>query len=365
MENLEDVVRSNLDLLQIVADRLIIDDTGMLPWDEALLIANEREVLEILHRLKAQEYIFLCGQHACKKIIDSDVLKRFIENEYFSNSVYAEVVLKALQRLTPETCILHPVGISYFTRSTLERITTFKDYAGAPLKSGYFINVHVGKESNRELKLNPAEYRTDQIKPCRYKMMALQVALPNHSNMLIIDNDMKTIEHFEPNGAYFTSNPKLNKRVESDFKKLGKLLFPGYTYIPRSETCIKLPLFIGRGPQGLVHFSQEWKNNTCVIWSLWYAYLRMTQPGLSREEVLHTAYTYLTGKNYDELEHFITKLVSNLTATLQIRQEPFEYRVQGRSIFKNIDIPEFDFLPSDFDMDTFIRGLDTTPPNHQ
>ena len=141
-----------------------------------------------------------------------------------------------------------------------------------------------------------------------------------HANILLINLVKKTFERFEPYGRvkHFTEREVLVARGFDDyFKQLIK--GTGYTYYKPNRFC---PL---KGPQELEENYLENQNSEdssekdtdpegmCGAWSLWYADLRMSNPSISRKEIINKAIIRLD-KNDASLRAFIrnySKFVTN------------------------------------------------------
>jgi len=135
------------------------------------------------------------------------------------------------------------------------------------------------------------------------KILPILLNTPSHSNMLIINNCINTVELFEPHGAFETSvNTKTNERRVDNIRKFVSELNEKnldkniYTFIPPVEVCPKGY----KGFQYYEHKSLEYckkieivngipiKNEKgyCSAWSIWYLDIRLKNPYIQPEKLL-------------------------------------------------------------------------------
>lgn len=141
-----------------------------------------------------------------------------------------------------------------------------------------------------------------------------------HSNFLIMDKKLKTVEQFEPHGYYYdTFNIKeLENNLKYFFRKFG------YTFIPVNRVCP----FIG--PQTIENRAPKLKeidtSGYCIVWSILYADLRLSYPDIPplvlQEKLLNTVSSnpeilLITIRNYSYFIQQIGKKFLNLSAKEQ------------------------------------------------
>lgn len=125
----------------------------------------------------------------------------------------------------------------------------------------------------------------------RYVPITVNIKLPTHShaNIILIDNELKNIEYFEPHGykkeestlenipyAYYS---KL-KIIKSFFLKI----LPGYNFINASDYFKK---------QGF-QMKHDARHGYCVTWSLLYLHYRLLNPYISIDILIKYLYYNIT-----------------------------------------------------------------------
>lgn len=182
-----------------------------------------------------------------------------------------------------------------------------------------------------------------ETKSCNKRFVILPVFIEwfnnygGHINMILIDNQEKTIERFEPNKHsvekhYGTS---IFIKLDNQIKKL----FPSYKYYPPSSFAPFKLLFQDIERSNLRHgiMTPEQKNDTlgyCGVWSIWYAEMRLKNPNLDRKKLLqksleillkyeHSLRTFIRSYSF-ELIKFRTKTIkkhSNVCKKLQFKDK--------------------------------------------
>ncbi len=169
----------------------------------------------------------------------------------------------------------------------------------------------------------------DYIKNCYNNPIKRFIMIPltfhcldenNHSNFLIYDKKLDTLERFEPNG--FTVGDCYNK-VDNLIVKLFKKNFSHeFTYFKPLDFC---PLenfqYIA------THQAKpEEDSGYCLYWSLWYAHLRLLNPDVDKNILIKKAINSL---KRDKI-HFNTfidrysRFISNITAEVISSKNPEE-----------------------------------------
>ncbi len=108
--------------------------------------------------------------------------------------------------------------------------------------------------------------------------LGIDTATGSHANILIIDNNNKTIERFEPNGknsprGFYYNQDLLDNLLKNKFNQL----LPEYKYYSPTEY---LPTI---GFQLLETVEDKCKkigdpNGFCAVWCIWWAEQRITNP---------------------------------------------------------------------------------------
>ena len=110
----------------------------------------------------------------------------------------------------------------------------------------------------------------------------------DHSNVVIIDKERRTIERYEPYG-HLPPEARAAYRIDeldANFVEVASFS-PGYKYVPPSEVC---PTF---GPQRWEESIMQQQHRVegdpttgfCIWWSLWFADRRLKYPNLSTKRL--------------------------------------------------------------------------------
>jgi hypothetical protein len=151
---------------------------------------------------------------------------------------------------------------------------------------------------------NSIDFFKQLINNCNKRFVIIPIlilvsGISGHANMLIVDKVDGTVEHFEPHGkllgnilgsisSFFNLNGGTN--LYGYFKELFNSI--GYAYLSPNQTC---PLI---GPQMIEELVlchelmiPQIKNKIgmCMIWSLFYAHLRLTYPDAEPVELINNA----------------------------------------------------------------------------
>lgn len=124
-----------------------------------------------------------------------------------------------------------------------------------------------------------------QVKYCGLKTMMFLVRIINfqdtnetHANMLMINNQNKEYERFEPHGGI--GYPGIDEAIERYMEKHLK----HYKYVPTVDYC---PMAGPQAIQSQAHYDcGSQVAGFCVVFSTLYAHLRMLNPLYSRSEVV-------------------------------------------------------------------------------
>ena len=282
-------------------------------------------------------YVCGSGKDDCAPIKNSDVLLSFLKKEGYVSWAFSEVVFKTMQAMYPDACFLHDINIEWYNANDNSYVRNNEFYNDTPVTSKYFIYTHLGRNNeSMNTVLSFEQYKRDQIDTCLARvgnvgglkpLIAIPVGIPGHANMLIIDLNKKEVEHFEPHGERFNDSLRtsMQQHIETDFRHISAQLFPTCTYIPRSNAT---------NFQSVLN--QKFKNSiyggTCAVWSIWYAYLRLSHPEFSREVILKQSRALLEKNDFSELERFIIKFMQQLNSLVGMYQvgDKF-YAANGRA----------------------------------
>ena len=218
-----------------------------------------------------------------------------------------------------------------------------KDYGFCFLKeievSGSSDNIQLKIYSSKTNKLNNFKkqlYIESEIVPCPNATFAIPFSVPQHANMLIINREKKTVEHFEPNGIL---EGAIGEILNLAAEKLIKELFPTYRYIPVISFCPKT----GIQTELARRFPDSKFTGSCAIWSMWYAFLRLSSPELDQQAI----YDYsLQTEDLEHLNHFVIYLINAFLSKVHIsrNEEGQPTSVDGKKmkVFKRIDFENGD-----------------------
>ena len=204
---------------------------------------------------------------------------------------------------------------------------------------------HIGKTGHGPETFSPAVYYANQIMDCSSNIYAIpltfQTSTGAHSNILIVQNyaDKIVVEHFEPHGRFYQHETHLtNEKIAKMVDRLVYSLFGDpanpatkktkdgkeIIIIKPSENC---PMEI-EALQGFLSDSPEWKG-TCAMFSMWYAFMRLSSPKKRSADIYQTMYTILRKGNPVKIIQAIIKAFQGLI-TVAPRMEGLIYTVRGQ-----------------------------------
>jgi len=187
--------------------------------------------------------------------------------------------------------------------------------------------------SSKTNKLNDftkQQYIYSEILPCQNPTFAIPFSVSQHANMLIINREKKTVEHFEPNGEFIG---EIGDLLTVAAEKLIKELFPSYTYIPVISFCPETGIQMELARR----FPASKFTGSCAIWSMWYAFLRLSSPNLDQKVI----YEYsIQTEDLDNLNDFVIYLINAFISKVNIirNEEGQPMSVDGKQmkVFKKI-----------------------------
>lgn len=129
-------------------------------------------------------------------------------------------------------------------------------------------------------------------------LLGIEISQNYHTNIVIIDMFSETIERFEPNGGYFPN------KFDYDAELLDDLLISKFNTIYLLD-YVKPSKYLPR--IGFQQFDNINKNTTigdpdgfCVVWSLYYANMRVINPSLSRKQITNIILRLIKSYPIDE-----------------------------------------------------------------
>jgi len=294
----------------------------------------------------AMESLYVCGQgkEDCVPIKNSDVLLSFLNSEKYTNIVFHETIFKTLQTMYPNACFLHDINIEWYNANDNSYVTKDEFFNDTRVVSKYVINTHLGRNTEKTNTLSFEQYKRDQIDACLARvgnvgnvgnvgglkpLIAIPVGIPGHANMLIIDLNKKEVEHFEPHGDKKDeiTRSTMQNQIETDFRHISAQLFPTCTYIPRSNATNFQSVLNDK-------FENSIHGGTCAMWSIWYAYLRLSHPEFDREVILKQSRALLEKDDFSELERFIIKFMQQLNSLVGMYQVGDKYYTGNGRVVK-------------------------------
>ena len=160
----------------------------------------------------------------------------------------------------------------------------------------------------------------------RFLVILIKLQLPGagHANVLIYDKSSNELERFDPHGAHGTmfGDEELDKILtetwtkhidESNIKMKRK-----FRFFNPSQYCPRKAYVFQAKESDDIFVSNSDSNGTCAVWRLWYIHVRLSNPNLTRKEVVSYASKKLneTGsvRNFIKMyQKYIAMLVSRGT----------------------------------------------------
>jgi len=110
-----------------------------------------------------------------------------------------------------------------------------------------------------------------------------------HYNLLFIDFQAQTAEHYEPHGRQYGGEDNLallaviNDAIDAFGRRFVEALAPSLRYVPRVAICPSV------GPQSL---ETEFSGGYCIIWNLYLLHLRLLNPTLPLSVLVEKTLAY-------------------------------------------------------------------------
>lgn len=214
---------------------------------------------------KDTAYLYLCGKTSCDNIKVSKQFKLLFESNAFGQTAFRGPLFKTLMKMHSSRGCVSPFELS---------VHFLDDGSG-----------HTSSDGDVE----------EWLETCDKPLAAIRVELSDdsgkekHSNIIIVDRKLKTVEVYEPHGTDGEFSKKMFKHV----RKLNKENFfgDGYKVVRPEKLCPNLSFAPGKGLQR----ASKDKFGSCVLWSLWFLHLKMQTPGLSSKELQERAVKTILG----------------------------------------------------------------------
>jgi hypothetical protein len=280
---------------------------------DKLLIKECFERLKDIGILSEKKSIELCESvngvlnNETPTITDSMKVLHDLEYIYFNDDSLIEEIYKSMSN--KNFCFLHEINL-FIEESKI------------------FIRQHMGYKNRKGIEFNPTTYYEKQIINCESDIFAIPIGFfmnfnstDGHANMLIVKRIRDPItrvlqsievEHFEPHGARYRHNETETKKIGDMISILIHALFER----ERIPINIFTPEMIcprnNEGLQSMVSRS-DW-SGTCEIFSMWYAFKRLTEPEKDAKVVYEEMFKVFDNKNPIEIikaiTHSFVKLVN-------------------------------------------------------
>ena len=251
---------------------------------------------------------------------------------YFNDNSVLEEIYKSMR--SKDFCFLHKIIIDV-------------SWNVIPTHNNIYMYNHFGKLGEVFNYFSPAVYYEKQIMDCSSNIYAIPIHLitstGGHSNILIVQNNENekelVVEHFEPHGRFYQHETHLtNEKIAKMVDRLVYSLFGDpanpatkktkdgkeIIIIKPSENC---PMEI-EALQGFLSDSPEWKGS-CEMFSMWYAFMRLSSPKKPSADIYQTMYTILRKGNPVKIIQAIIKAFQGLI-TVAPRMEGVIYTVRGQ-----------------------------------
>ena len=242
--------------------------------------------------------LFVCGGGTVDCLTPDHIhaLDHYMQNSDIGSPAVHEAIRKSLGKT-------HKGVIDIF-HSSLE----------IALESGRIeIPVHAGRE-NAKIQLLDISLLRKWALSAKAPMQAFPITfwkdndvITAHSNMIIVNQRLRTIEHYEPHGDHASHlNKQQNSRLRTLITKLFEKLYPSYKYVPPSRTCPRVNLSLGvsvnefgsksksDGPQMFV--TERLLQGSCAIWSIWFLHVRILNPDVPASKCITKALRLITGE---------------------------------------------------------------------
>ena len=254
---------------------------------------------------------------------DKDVLLTVLKKDYATKTIFDESYINRVFGL---------LYLSYKFRDQCIIIKPQKNYFESKMLKGNYTDYVYLKyyEKNDDFNYIPDEF-WNKIEDCmadkkRFIIIRIGIYFSKgaHANLLIYDTVNKSLERFEPHGAYHDYE-KIYQNIDKKILQLFKLnLGPSYVknYYKPLDYC-PMKIF-----QALEKYSNKQGDpgGFCAVWCLWYADLRLANPDLSRDQLVDKAIAEI-GKTGDfkqfirNYSHFIATLRKKLKNTADPMKE--------------------------------------------
>lgn len=112
------------------------------------------------------------------------------------------------------------------------------------------------------------------------RLIIIPLDLGEHSNVLILNIEQKTLERYEPHGYFTANDERFSGDIDKELEKISKKL--GLDYIEPSESC---PTDLSPNTK-IKGFQRENSDNYCLSWSMFFVLSRLIAPNEKRRDLL-------------------------------------------------------------------------------
>lgn len=158
------------------------------------------------------------------------------------------------------------------------------------------------------------------ISDCRRRYSVAHITLRNavgaHSNVLIVDKEMKVAERYEPH--HLIKGPYISSLIDHLFDTFFKFFFPDIKYLRPIDYCLNFPT--GFQSQYDRKVENDYHKGLCSLFALLYLEYRLEYPTIERSKLLELLDAKMktllnAGKLYDYLRQFAQRY-ENITGDI-------------------------------------------------
>ena len=198
----------------------------------------------------------------------------------------------------------------------LDNISNFLSKIGKDLQDVYIdddltieYDIKTHKIKSLYSTIESFEDKLKNKKDVKYIVVTFNVQLItfSHANIILIDNENKNVEFFEPHG-YKDDNSTLEGVKGAYFQKAKYLkkfmnkILPNYDFKNVSE------MFKQEGFQ----MKYDARHGYCVTWSILYIHYRLLNPDIKQEIIVEYIYYYITKNKLLRYAKFIEKILKKI-----------------------------------------------------
>lgn len=136
-----------------------------------------------------------------------------------------------------------------------------------------------------------------------------------HSNVILIDKELRQVERFEPHGSRsIMDSDNLDRLLEKSFNKIG------YKYFSPNSFC---PINSVQSMHGLTRNPLYRDTGYCTVWSLWYIDTRLLNPSKTRDETMNMIIEMFKDKGEKFLHETVHFYWTNLMRYIELRMKKY------------------------------------------